>query len=159
MSINRGMDKEDVVHIHIGILLNQSKEQNNGFCSNVEGPRDCLTEGIQTKTNTIWYHLYVEPQRWYKSTYLWNRNRITKIENRLVAAKWEGEGEGKDWQFVISRCKPLHVEWINKAPLYSTGNCIQYLLTNANGREYEKEIHTHTHTHIYNSVTLMYSSN
>ena len=28
MSINRGMDKEDVVHIYNGILLSHKKEQN-----------------------------------------------------------------------------------------------------------------------------------
>ena len=40
-------------------------------------------------------------------TYLWNRNRLTDIENRLVVAKGEGDGGGKDWEFGISRCKLL----------------------------------------------------
>ena len=31
MSIDRGMDKEDVVHIYDGILLSNKKEQNNAF--------------------------------------------------------------------------------------------------------------------------------
>ena len=43
-SINREMDKEDVVHIYNGISLNHKKEQNNAICSNTDGPRDCHTE-------------------------------------------------------------------------------------------------------------------
>ena len=44
MSVNRGMNEEDVVHIYSGILLSHKKEQNNATCSNVDGPRDCHTE-------------------------------------------------------------------------------------------------------------------
>ena len=32
MSINRGMDKEDVVHIYNGILLSHKKERKNAIC-------------------------------------------------------------------------------------------------------------------------------
>ena len=44
MSIDRGMDKEDVVHIYSGILLSHKKEQNNAIFSNMDEPRDCHTE-------------------------------------------------------------------------------------------------------------------
>ena len=44
MSVNRGVDKEDVIHIYNGILLSHKKEQNNVICSNMDGPRDCHTE-------------------------------------------------------------------------------------------------------------------
>ena len=44
MSINIGMDKEDVVHIYNGILLRHKKALNNAICSNMDGPRDCRTE-------------------------------------------------------------------------------------------------------------------
>ena len=44
MTIDRGMDKENVVHIYNGILLSHKKEQNNAICSNMDGPRDCHTE-------------------------------------------------------------------------------------------------------------------
>ena len=47
---------------------------------------------------------------------------------------------GKDWEFGISRCKLLHIGWINnKVLLYSPGNYIQYPVINHNGKEYEKE--------------------
>ena len=44
MSINRGMDKENVVHIYNGILVSLKKEQNNAIFSNMDGARDCHTE-------------------------------------------------------------------------------------------------------------------
>ena len=45
MSLDGGMDKEDVVHIYNGILLSHLKqEQNNAICSDMDGPRDCHTE-------------------------------------------------------------------------------------------------------------------
>ena len=44
MSIDRWMDKEDVVHIYSGILFSHKNEQNNAICSDVGGPRDCHTK-------------------------------------------------------------------------------------------------------------------
>ena len=43
----------------------------------------------------------------------------------------------------------------NKVLVCSTGNYIQYLVINHNGKEYEKEyiyVYTHTHTHITESL-------
>ena len=40
ISINRGMDKEGVLHIYNGTLLSQGREWNNAICSNMGGPRD-----------------------------------------------------------------------------------------------------------------------
>ena len=48
------------------------------------------------------------------------------IENRLLVAKGEEGGRGTDWEFGISRCKLIYLEWINnKVLLYSTENYIQ----------------------------------
>jgi len=44
MVINRGMDKDDVVHIYNGILFSHKKEQDNAIGSNMDGPRDGHTE-------------------------------------------------------------------------------------------------------------------
>ena len=42
-------------------------------------------------------------------------------------------------EFGVGRCKLLHLEWINnKVLMYSTGNYIEYLVINHNGKEYEK---------------------
>ena len=52
----------------------------------------------------------------------------------------EGGGKGMEWEFGISRCRPLCTEWIsNKVLPYSTGNYIQYSVINQNGKEDEKE--------------------
>ena len=65
---------------------------------------------------------------WQKPTYLRNRDRLIDIENRFVVPKWEGVRRGMDWEFEVSRCKLLHLEWIsNEVLLYSTGNSIQSL--------------------------------
>jgi len=54
-----------------------------------------------------------------------HRYREQTIENKLPKA--EGAGEGKGWEFGISRCKPVYTKQINnKVLLYSTGNHIQY---------------------------------
>ena len=80
------------------------------------------------------------------SLYMWNlkqhineliykRERVTDVENRLVAAK----GEGVRRELGTSRCKILYTGCIyNKVLLYSTGDCIQYPVRNHNGKEYEK---------------------
>ena len=40
-----------------------------------------------------------------------------------------------DWAFKVSRCKRLHLEWIsNKVLLYSTGNYVQSLGVDHDGR-------------------------
>ena len=40
-----------------------------------------------------------------------------------------------DWGFGVSRCKLLHLEWINsKVLLYSIGDYIQYPGINHNGK-------------------------
>ena len=55
MSLDGGMDKEDVVHIYNGILLNHLKqEQINAICSDMDGPSRIIISDI------IQYHLYME---------------------------------------------------------------------------------------------------
>ena len=62
------------------------KEWNNAICTNMDGLRDYHTKWSQS--NTI-YHFYVESKIWHKWTYLWTRNRLTDIANRLVVDKGE----------------------------------------------------------------------
>ena len=56
-----------------------------------------------------------------------------------------GDSGGMVWEFGISRCKLLHIEWINNKVLLGTilniviFNYIQYPVINHNGKEYEKE--------------------
>ena len=54
----------------------------------------------------------------------------TDIENRLPR-----RDSGMDWEFGVSRCKLLHLEWIsNGVLLYSTGDYIQCLGIDHDGR-------------------------
>ena len=44
-----------------------------------------------------------------------------------------------DWEFGVGRCKLLHLEWISKEVLlYSTGNYVQSLGIDQDGRQYKK---------------------
>ena len=46
---------------------------------------------------------------------------------------------GMEWEFGVSRCKLVYIEWIhNKVLLYSSGNYIQYPVIKHNGKEYGK---------------------
>ena len=79
MSIDRWMDKEDVVYIYVcihiyihiyiytythnGILLSHKKEWNNAMCSSMDGPRDYHTK---------WSKSDKERQISYDITYMWN---------------------------------------------------------------------------------------
>ena len=99
--------------------------------------------------NTKGYHLCVESKIWHKWTYLWNKNRLTGIENRLVAAKKRGVEEGRAGSL---RLVKANTGWINnKVLLYNTGNYIQYPTINHNGK--------FLNIIMYNWVTLLYSKN
>ena len=72
------------------------KEQNNAICSNIDGPRDCHTEWTKSdRERQISYDITYtwNLKKWYKWTYLQNRNRVTDIENKFMVAMGE-EGEG-----------------------------------------------------------------
>ena len=57
------------------------------FAATWMDPKIIILSKIRTrKTNTVWYHLYVESKIQHKWIYLWNRNRLTDIENRAVVA-------------------------------------------------------------------------
>ena len=62
MSIDRGMAKEDVLHIYNGILLSHKKEWNNAICSNMDG---------SSNYHTKWSKSDIERQI-YDSTHMWN---------------------------------------------------------------------------------------
>ena len=99
MSIDRGMNKEDVVHIYNGILLSHKKEWNNAICSNMDGPRDYCTKWSKSdRERQISYDItYMwNLKKWYRWTYLQNRNRFTDFKNKLMVTKGERlDGEGK----------------------------------------------------------------
>ena len=69
------------------------KEWNNAIAATMKGPRDDHNKWSQRKTNTICYHLHVESKKWYKWTYLQNRNRLIDIKTNLWLPQRKGGRE------------------------------------------------------------------
>ena len=93
------------------------------------------------------------------------QNHGHREQTGVCQGRWQGGGgRGMDWEFGISRCKLLHIGWVNnKVLLYSIGNYIQCTGINHNGKEYtKKNIYTHicvyiyTHMHIYTYLHIFY---
>ena len=61
----------------------------------MDGPRDYHTKWSKSEKEIPYDITYVWNLNINKWTYLWKRNRLTNIENRLVIAK--GEGAGEKW--------------------------------------------------------------
>ena len=80
--------------------------------------------------------IYMWNLKYDTSRHLHHRNRLTDIENRLMAAKGEGVGEGWIGSLRLANAN-LHIEWINKFLLYKAE--IQHPVINHIGKEYEKE--------------------
>ena len=109
MSIDRWMDKEDVIHIYNGILLSHKKEWNNAIAATwMDLEIIILSEVRQRKPNII-FNLYVESEIWYNWTYLQNRNRLTDKENKLTVTK--GKRGGRiNCEFGINRYTLLYIK-------------------------------------------------
>ena len=53
------------------------------------------------------------------------KQKQTDIENRFVVSKEERDGREMDWEFGVSRCNLLYIEWINNnVLLHNTGTYI-----------------------------------
>ena len=85
-----------------------------------------------------------EKQIPYDITYTWNlkygtnepihRAEIDSHREQTYGCQGRGES-GMNWEFGVSRCKLLHLEWIsNEFLLYSTGNYIRSLGIDHDGR-------------------------
>ena len=78
MSINSGMDEEDVVYIYIRILFSHKKEQNSAIYSNMYGLQNIMLSEIN-QTDKDKYHmisLNVESKK--KLTYIAKQKHIQK---------------------------------------------------------------------------------
>ena len=104
------MDKNNVVYIY----AMEGNETMSFVATCMDLSIIILNQKRKTKTNTTWYHLYVESKIWQKWIYLLRRNRFTDIENTLVVAKRDRGIEGMNREFGVSRCKLLYIGWISK---------------------------------------------
>ena len=86
MSSNKGMDKEDVVHIYNEILVSHKMEWNSAICRDLSRPlRDCHTEWNESERekqilciNAQMWNL----EKWCRWSYLQSKNRDTDIANK-----------------------------------------------------------------------------
>ena len=54
-----------------------------------------LSAVSQTEKEKLRYCLYVKSKKkWYKWTYLQNRNKVTDLENKLMVTRAKSEGKG-----------------------------------------------------------------
>ena len=74
-----------------GIFLTQGSNLGLPHYMQIHGPRDYHFKQNR-KTNITCYHLYVESKTQYTLTFVWTRNKLTYVENRLVVVKGEGGG-------------------------------------------------------------------
>ena len=77
-------------YIYNGILLSHKKELNNSICSNMDVSRDYHTKWSKSeRERQISYDItYMwNLKKWYKWTYLPNRNRFTDVERGKVGGK------------------------------------------------------------------------
>ena len=66
-----------------------------------------------------------------------NQKQIHRHRDQICGC--QGAGGQMNWELGISRCKLLHVEWVNnRLPLYHTGK--EPHVINHNGKEYEKDV-------------------
>ena len=63
-----------------------------------------------------------------------NREENHGLGEQTCGCPGGGGGSGMDWEFEVSRCKLLHLKWVNnEILLYSTGNYIQSLVMEEDG--------------------------
>ena len=91
------MDKEDVVHTYNGILAIKKNEIMPFAATWMDLEIIILSEVSQTKTNIIWYHLYVESKN--STNELIYKQKHTVIENKLMVTKGEG---GINWEWGLT---------------------------------------------------------
>ena len=99
MSIDRRMDKEDVVHIYNGLLLSHKKEQNWVICWDVDGSTDCHTEWRKSEREKqiLYINAYMwNLEKWYRWTGFQGRRWDTDVENKCMDTKG-GKPRGGWW--------------------------------------------------------------
>ena len=138
MTLERGMDKEDVIHAH-----SHKNEWNNAICRYMDAPRDDHTKWSKSdrERQISWYHSYMQSdyfvklqmnlltkkQTWgyWKETYGYQRGKV---------------GEGINQKFVMNTYILLYIrQIINQELLYSTENSTQFSVVTYMRKEFKKE--------------------
>ena len=127
MSVNRGMNKEDVVHIYNGILLHYNwviflilqaikKDEIMPFAATWMDLETVILSAVSQRRNTVWRPLYVpSKKKWNKWTYSQNRYRPTDSEEEVMVARRGGWQEGPGRESGLT-CTHLYLKWTTTRP-------------------------------------------
>ena len=85
MSIDRGMDKQDVVHTYNGISHGHKKEGNNAICSYMDGPQNYVRESHISYNIT--YNLNLKKMT---KMNIFTKQKDTQTSKKLMITKGEG---------------------------------------------------------------------
>ena len=111
----------------------------------MEGPGDYHTKWSKSERERQIYAIaYMwNLKKWYKWTYLQNRNGLTDLENKPMVTKgekWGGRAKLGVWDWHIHTI--IFKIGTNKDLLYSTRELCSIFYNNLNGKEFEKRIDT-----------------
>ena len=105
MSIYRGMDKEDMVHMYNRLLLNSEKEWNWVICRDEDWPRGWMKSKVKSereKTNII-YMWYLE--KWYQFSSV-AQSHLTLCDPRDCSTP------GFPVHYQLPELAQTHVHWV-----------------------------------------------
>ena len=125
MSIDRGVDQEDVVHIHNGILLSHKKDEIMPFAATWMELETLILREVSRKEKDkypmishIWNLIYTANEPFHRKENHGHGEQTWGCQDR-----WRGNG--MVLQYEVNRFKLLHLEWISmEILLYSTENYI-----------------------------------
>ena len=90
MSIDRRVDKEDVIHILNGICLSHKKEWNSAICSNMDESRDYHTKWSNSdREGQIAYKWNLKKKKEDTNELIYKTETFTGIENEVMVTKGE----------------------------------------------------------------------
>ena len=100
---NQGVDREDVVHTHNGVLLSHKKKRNWVTCRDEDEPREQHTEWNKSEREKQTSHINAcmwNLEDWYRGFCLQSRNKGKDAEIKCMDTKVGGVG-GRNWEIGI----------------------------------------------------------
>ena len=112
MSINRGIEKEVVVHIHSGIL-----ERNTSEWLNIELVIQNEVSQKEKNQYLVLMYIYMESRKMVLMNFLQGRNRDADIENRL----WTQQGKERVLRIERGELKHIYcAQMLSHVRLFAT---------------------------------------
>ena len=116
MSTDRWRDKEEVVHVHSGILLSHKKEHVWLSSNKVDEPRAyyavmCVRK---TQTNTVYQHTNMDSGKGALMSLSAGQQWTRRLREQTVDAGWGGGDSGKDGGSHGETHASPYAEWDNQ---------------------------------------------